>query len=414
MNAEIIAVGSELLTPHRQDTNSLYLTEKLNELGVEVRFKCIVGDDLEGLTAAAKLAMRRSDIILFSGGLGPTEDDLTREAVAAALGLTLQRDAGIIARLEERFAKRGIKMSANNAKQADILSGATVLANPMGTAPGQWVGGKYDGRERLLMLLPGPPYELKAMFEAECIPRLRSRVPVRHIATRTLKMAMIPESQVDARVAPIYKTYTDVETTILAGGGEIQLHLRCRKDSQADAEARVEELAEKIEDELGDAIFSRKGETIEQIVSYLLQMRSMTLAVAESCTGGLLAERITSLSGSSRYFLGGAVVYSNELKTQFANVPKKLIDQQGAVSREVAAAMAEGIRKRCLASYGVGITGVAGPGGGTEQKPVGLVYIALAGEEGTQVVERNFPGDRKRIRQFATQQALEMIRRALL
>ncbi len=414
VNAEIIAVGSELLTPHRQDTNSLYLTEQLNELGVEVRFKCIVGDDLEGLTAAAKLAMRRSDIILFSGGLGPTEDDLTREAVAAALGLTLQRDAGIIARLEERFAKRGIKMSANNAKQADILSGATVLANPMGTAPGQWVGGKYDGRERLLMLLPGPPYELKAMFEAECIPRLRSRVPVRHIATRTLKMAMIPESQVDARVAPIYKTYTDVETTILAGGGEIQLHLRCRKDSQADAEARVEELAEKIEDELGDAIFSRKGETIEQIVSYLLQMRSMTLAVAESCTGGLLAERITSLSGSSRYFLGGAVVYSNELKTQFANVPKKLIDQQGAVSREVAAAMAEGIRKRCLASYGVGITGVAGPGGGTEQKPVGLVYIALAGEEGTQVVERNFPGDRKRIRQFATQQALEMIRRALL
>ncbi|MGA6988265.1 MAG: competence/damage-inducible protein A [Terriglobales bacterium] len=414
MNAEIIAVGSELLTPHRQDTNSLYLTEKLNELGVEVRFKCIVGDDLEGLTAAAKLAMRRSDIILFSGGLGPTEDDLTREAVAAALGLTLQRDAGIIARLEERFAKRGIKMSANNAKQADILSGATVLANPMGTAPGQWVGGKYDGQERMLMLLPGPPYELKAMFEAECIPRLRSRVPVRHIATRTLKMAMIPESQVDARVAPIYKTYTDVETTILAGGGEIQLHLRCRKDSQADAEARVEELAEKIEDELGDAIFSRKGETIEQIVSYLLQMRSMTLAVAESCTGGLLAERITSLSGSSRYFLGGAVVYSNELKTQFANVPKKLIDQQGAVSREVAAAMAEGIRKRCLASYGVGITGVAGPGGGTEQKPVGLVYIALAGEEGTQVVERNFPGDRKRIRQFATQQALEMIRRALL
>jgi nicotinamide-nucleotide amidase len=219
---------------------------------------------------------------------------------------------------------------------------------------------------------------------------------------------------VDARVAPIYKTYADVEATILAGGGEIQLHLRCRKDSPADAEARVAELAGKIEDELGDAIFSRQGETIEQIVSYLLQMRGMTLAVAESCTGGLLAERITSLSGSSRYFLGGAVVYSNELKTQFCNVPKALIGRHGAVSREVAAAMAEGIRKRCLASYGVGITGVAGPGGGTEQKPVGLVYIALAGEEGTQVVERNFPGDRQRIRQFATQQALEMIRKALV
>ena len=191
------------------------------------------------------------------------------------------------------------------------------MPNALGTAPGQWIAGKYDGQERLLMLLPGPPYELKALFEAECIPRLRARIPPQHIATRTLKMAMMPESQVDARVAPIYKTYTDVETTILAGAGEIQLHLRCRKDSQAEAEARVEELAEKIEDELGDAIFSRKGETIEQIVSYLLQMRSMTLAVAESCTGGLLAERITSLSGSSRYFLGGAVVYSNELKTQF-------------------------------------------------------------------------------------------------
>ena len=414
MNAEIIAVGSELLTPHRQDTNSLYLTEKLNDLGVEVRFKCIVGDDLEGLTAAAKLAMRRSDIIIFSGGLGPTEDDLTREAVAEALGLKLQRETQLLAKLEERFAKRGMKMSANNAKQADILTSAAMLPNSLGTAPGQWIAGKYDGQERLLMLLPGPPYELKALFENECIPRLRARIPAQYIATRTLKMAMMPESQVDARVAPIYKTYTDVETTILAGAGEIQLHLRCRKDSQTDAEARVEELAGKIEDEMGDAIFSRKGETIEQIVSYLLQMRGMTLATAESCTGGLLAERITSLSGSSRYFLGGAVVYSNELKTQFANVPKALINQHGAVSREVAASMAEGIRKRCLSSYGVGITGVAGPTGGTEQKPVGLVYIALAGEEGTQVVERNFPGDRKRIRQFATQHALEMIRRALL
>jgi nicotinamide-nucleotide amidase len=414
VNAEIIAVGSELLTPHRQDTNSLYLTEKLNDLGVEVRFKCIVGDDVEGLTAAAKLAMRRSDIIIFSGGLGPTEDDLTREAVAEGLGLKVQRDPAVLAKLEERFAKRGMKMSANNAKQADILTSATVMPNPLGTAPGQWIAGKYDGEERLLMLLPGPPHELKALFEAECIPRLLARIPPQHIATRTLKMAMMPESQVDARVAPIYKTYTDVQTTILAGAGEIQLQLRCRKDSLAEAEARVAELAEKIEDELGDAIFSRKGETIEQIVSYLLQMRGMTLAVAESCTGGLLAERITSLSGSSRYFLGGAVVYSNELKTQFANVPKAMIDQHGAVSREVAAAMAEGIRKRCLASYGIGITGVAGPSGGTEQKPVGLVYIALAGEEGTQVVERNFPGDRKRIRQFATQQALEMIRRALV
>jgi len=414
VDAEIIAVGSELLTPHRQDTNSLYLTEKLNELGVEVRFKSVVGDSREDLSAAAKLAMRRSDVIIVMGGLGPTEDDLTREAVADALGLKLPRDAAVLTKLEERFAKRGYKMSANNAKQADILSGATVLPNPVGSAPGQWISGKYDGKERILILLPGPPHELKAIFEGECMSRLRAKVPPLHIAIRVLKIAMMPESQVDARVAPIYKTYSDVQTTILAGAGEIQLHLRCRKEAQASAEARVEELAEKIENELGDTIFSRKNESLEQIVSYLLQMRGMTLAVAESCTVGLLAERITSLSGSSRYFLGGAIVYSNELKTQFANVPKALIQKQGAVSREVAHAMAEGIRQRCLSSYGIGITGVAGPTGGTEQKPVGLVYVALAGEEGTQVVERNFPGDRKRIRWFATQQALEMIRRALL
>jgi nicotinamide-nucleotide amidase len=414
VDAEIIAVGSELLTPHRQDTNSLYLTEKLNELGVEVRFKGIVGDHLEDLSAAAKLAMRRCDIIIFMGGLGPTEDDLTREALADALGLRIQRDSAALTKLEERFAKRGYKMSANNAKQADILSGATVLPNAVGTAPGQWISGKYDGKERILVLLPGPPHELKAIFEGECLSRLRAKVPTLHIAIRVLKMAMLPESQVDARVAPIYKTYSDVQTTILAGAGEIQLHLRCRKESQAAAEARVEELAEKIENELGDAVFSRKNESLEQIVSYLLQMRSLTLAVAESCTGGLLAQRITSLSGSSRYFLGGAIVYANELKTQFASVPKALIQKHGAVSREVAQAMAEGIRQRCLSSYGIGITGVAGPTGGTEEKPVGLVYVALAGDEGTQVVERNFPGDRKRIRWFATQQALEMIRRALL
>ena len=414
MHAEIIAVGSEMLTPHRQDTNSLYLTDKLNELGVEVRFKSVVGDNAEDLTAAAKLAMRRSEIIVFMGGLGPTEDDLTREAVAEALGLKLARNPEIVARLEERFAKRGYKFSLNNAKQADVIESAVVLPNANGTAPGQWVSGRYDGKDRILILLPGPPMELKGLFEGECIPRLKSRIPEQHIAIRELKIALMPESQVDAKVAPLYKTYTDIQTTILAGAGEIQLHLRCQKPTQAEAEKRVEELAEKIEDELGDAIFSRKGESLEQIVSYFLQMRGLTLAVAESCTGGLLAQRITSLSGSSRYFLGGAIVYSNELKTQFANVPKLLIDKHGAVSREVAAALAEGIRKRCLSSYGIGITGVAGPTGGTEQKPVGLVYIALAGDEGTQVVERNFPGDRKRIRWFATQQALEMVRRALM
>lgn len=414
MNAEIIAIGSELLTPFRQDTNSLYLTEKLNQLGVEVVLKTIVGDSRERLVSVAQHALLRSDIVIFMGGLGPTEDDLTREAVAEALGVVLHRDEEVLTKLKERFASRGYKMTPNNYKQADVIAGAIVLPNPNGTAPGQWISGEYEGRERLIILLPGPPFELKALFDAECYERLRAKLPVAYIATRVLKVAMLGESAVDARVAPIYQQYADIQTTILAGAGDVQFNLFTRANSIDAAEARVDELAGKIEDELEDALYSSKGESLEQIVGYYLQMRNATLAAAESCTGGLLAERITSISGSSRYFLGGAVVYSNELKTEFADVPADLIAKHGAVSAEVAIAMGEGIRKRCKATLGVGITGVAGPTGGTPDKPVGLVYHALSGERGNELVEKKFPGDRKRIRWFASQQALDMVRRKLV
>jgi nicotinamide-nucleotide amidase len=305
-------------------------------------------------------------------------------------------------------------MTPNNAQQADVITGATVLLNPNGSAPGQWISGHYEGRDRLIILLPGPPFELKAMFDDQCMERLRAKLPPAYIATRVLKVAGMGESLVDSRVAPIYKRYTDVQTTILAGAGDVQFNLFTRAASMEEAQQRVDELADEIEDELQDAVYSSKGESLEQIVGYYLGMRGATLAVAESCTGGLLAERITSISGSSRYFLGGAVVYSNELKTKFADVPASLIAKHGAVSREVAAALAEGIRKRCKATFGIGVTGVAGPSGGTEEKPVGLVYIALASEDGTQVEERKFPGDRKRVRWFATQLALDMVRRKLM
>jgi nicotinamide-nucleotide amidase len=414
VNAEIIAIGSELLTPFRQDTNSLYLTEKLNQLGVEVVVKTVVGDSREHLVSVAQHALFRSDIVIFMGGLGPTEDDLTREAVAEALGLELHRDPEILRKLGERFAARGYQMTPNNAQQADVITGATILPNPNGSAPGQWISGKYEGRDRLIILLPGPPFELKAMFDEQCMERLRAKLPPAYIATRVLKVAMLGESLVDSRVAPIYKRYTDVQTTILAGAGDVQFNLFTRADSMEAAQQRVDELAGEIEDELDDALYASKGESLEQIVGYFLQLKGATLAVAESCTGGLLVERITSVSGSSRYFLGGAIVYSNELKTEFAGVPASLIKKHGAVSREVAAAMAEGIRKRCKATLGVGITGVAGPTGGTEEKPVGRVYNALASADGTQVEERNFPGDRKRVRWFATQLALDMVRRKLM
>jgi nicotinamide-nucleotide amidase len=414
VNAEIIAVGSEMLTPFRMDTNSLYLTEQLNLLGVDVIFKSIVGDDRRRLVAAAQHGLFRSDIVIFSGGLGPTEDDLTREAVAEALGVSLRRDPEILTRLEQRFAERGWKMAANNAKQADVLDGATVLPNPNGTAPGQWLSGEFDGREHIIVLLPGPPHELKALYEAEVRERLRAKVPPAFLAVRTLKIAMLGESAVDARVAPIYKRYTDVDTTILAGAGEVELHFKMRAATQDAAQRRVDEVAGVVEDELDDAVFSRNGESLEQIVGYWLQMRNATVAVAESCTGGMLAERITSVSGSSRYFLGGAVVYSNALKTELAGVPAEMIDRHGAVSREVAAALAEGIRYRCESTLGVGITGVAGPTGGTPDKPVGLVFHAVASSTGTEVVQRNFPGDRKRIRRFASTMALDMVRKQLM
>ncbi len=396
------------------DTNSLFLTEELNQLGVEVIFKSVVGDDMARLVAAAQHALFRSDIVIFSGGLGPTEDDLTREAVAEALGVGLRRDEGVVAGIERRFAARGWKMSPNNAKQADVLEGATVLPNPNGTAPGQWLSGKFDGRERIVILLPGPPHELKALFEEQCRERLRAKVPTAFLATRVLKVAMLGESHVDARVSPIYKRYTDVQTTILAGAGEIQLHFKARAETLSAAQARVDEAADAVEEELDDAVYSRDGQSLEQIVGYWLQMRNATLAVAESCTGGLLGERITSVAGSSRYFAGGAIVYANSVKSELAGVPADMIERHGAVSREVAAALAEGIRYRCEANLGVGITGVAGPGGGTAEKPVGLVFHALASDSGTEVIERNFSGDRKRIRWFATTMALDMVRRKLM
>jgi nicotinamide-nucleotide amidase len=415
VNAEIIAVGSELLTPYRQDTNSLFLTNRLNDMGVEVSFKTVVGDRLSDLVNVARTALSRASIVIFMGGLGPTEDDLTREAVAETLGRGMRRDQEYVEWLRARFAERGWQMSENNAKQGDIIEGADKLTNMRGSAPGQWLQFQSDGEQKIIILLPGPPPELETMFMEQCLERLRDVLPHFHIATKELKIAMIGESLADKRAAPIYKKHTDVETTILAGTpGEVQLHLRARADSVAGAYAKVDALADQLEDEFQEAIFSTQGESMEQIVGYYLDMRGATLAVAESCTGGLVAERITSVAGSSRYFLGGAIVYSNDLKSQLAEVPPLLIAEHGAVSKEVAIALAEGIRERCKSTIGVGVTGIAGPGGGTEQKPVGLVYTAVSNGAKTDVIERKFPGDRERIRLWASQQALDMIRRALM
>ena len=403
-----------MLTPWRQDTNSLYLTEKFNEIGVTVAFKTIVGDRRKDLVGAIRTALGRTDILAVMGGLGPTEDDLTREAVAEALSLTLRRDAAQVAALHVRAATWRLPMAENNLKQADVIEGATVLPNPNGSAPGQWLDIKFAGYRKLILLVPGPPNECRPLFDAECLPRLRAAVPVRHIAKRTLRAAMIPESQADKFLAPIYTTYADVETTILAHAGDIQLTLLCSKSNAAAAQQRVDELAGRMEEALEDWLYSSDGESLEQIVLYYLGLRQATLAVAESCTGGMIAERITSVPGSSRSFLGGAVVYSDALKNTFAGVAPELIALYGAVSAEVAQALATGIRLRTGATLGVGVTGIAGPTGATESKPVGLVHIAVSDAQKTESVERTFRGDRARVREFATQQALDLVRRRLM
>jgi nicotinamide-nucleotide amidase len=422
MLAEIIAVGSEMLTPHRQDTNSLYLTAGLNDLGVSVAFKTIVGDNRKHLTAAIRIALHRADIVLLSGGLGPTEDDLTRECLAEALHLELHRDEALLQSLHHRFAARNMAMPPNNARQADVLTGATLLPNTNGSAPGQWLDVIFpclDGQSfrKLVILLPGPPKELKPLFDNDCKQRLAATLPKNHLARRILRMALIPESQVDARTAPIYQQFPDVETTILAGRAEIQLHFLCVKPSLAEAEARVDAVLDLVSTEMGEDIFSFNGESLEEVVLLMLGVRNHTLAVAESCTGGWLGERLTAIPNSSRVFLGGAIAYSDRSKTALADVPSYLLEEHGAVSDPVARALAEGIRRRTGSTLALAITGIAGPAaiahGPDAAKPVGLVYIALTDGEDTQVKQLHITGDRERVRLWSTQHALEMLRHYL-
>jgi nicotinamide-nucleotide amidase len=414
MKSEIIAVGSEMLTPFRQDTNSLYVTEKLNSIGVTVAFKTIVGDRQKDLVGAIRTALARVDILILMGGLGPTEDDLTREAVAESLSLGMRREAAQVAALHARAASWRIAMPQNNLKQADVLEGATLLPNPNGSAPGQWLDVTFSGYRKLIALVPGPPHECRPLFDAECLPRIRAVAPPRAIAVRTLKAAMIPESQADKLLAPVYSTYTDVETTLLAHAGDLQITLICSKPDAEAARQRVDELAEGLEEILEDWLYSSEGDSLEQIVLYYLGLRQATLAVAESCTGGLVAQRITSVPGASREFFGGVVVYSDALKTSLAGVPAEMIAEHGAVSAEVAKALAEGIRARTGATVGLGITGIAGPTGATESKPVGLVHIAVSDAQGCDALERTFRGDRQRVREWAAQLALDMVRRRLM
>jgi nicotinamide-nucleotide amidase len=409
VNAEIIAVGSELLGCRRLDTNSLFLTEQLNSIGVEVVTKCVVGDDRDRLADAVLRAVRRSPVVILSGGLGPTQDDVTREAVAQALDRKLVFHPEIAEDIEQRFARAGRKMAEVNRRQAFVVEGAEILPNDRGTAPGLWI----EDSGVSVMLLPGPPHELQAMFVRQCAPRLARRVPNQAIATLVLRVSGISESELDQLIAPVYTKYENPATTVLAAPGDIQVHLRARQPTEAEALALLAEVGGPIELLLGDRIYSRNGDPLEAVVGELLRKRHATLAVAESCTGGLLAERLTSVPGSSAYFLGGVVAYDRRLKVEWLGVGEQLIEEFGTVSGETAQAMALGVKRRAGATYGVAITGTAGPGDGGEKGPVGTVYIAIADPAGCEVHHRVFLSDRARVRAFAAQNALDYLRRRI-
>jgi nicotinamide-nucleotide amidase len=410
MNAEIIAVGSELLTPYRLDTNSLWLTDELNKIGIRVTYKTVVGDSRDEMRSSFGHALDRADLIIASGGLGPTDDDRTRETVAELLGRTLHMNEAIVREIQERFRRFARTMPEINKRQAMVPEGATVLPNPRGTAPALWL--EADGH--IIVLLPGVPHELKSIFENEVRPRLAKISGDERLFTRDLRTTGLGESDVETRVRPLYPLYPDTETTILAAPSGTQLHPRIWSRDAAKAEKLLDEITDRMALALGEHLYSTKGEALEEVVARVLTENRATVAVAESCTGGMLAERLTKIPGSSSYFLGGVVCYSNELKSSLVGVPQSLIEAKGAVSSEVALALADGIRKRTGATLGVGVTGVAGPGGGTPEKPVGLVHIGLADQHGPRERAYRFPGDRERIRQFASQSALDAVRRYYL
>src|SRR5690349_13153950 len=410
LKAEIIAIGSELLTSLRTDTNSLWLTERLNSVGINVHQKTIVGDEEDWLEEAIRDALRRADIIISTGGLGPTEDDITRKVFARVMGRQLRLDYEILERIRTRLSSRGYQMTPNNERQALIPHGATPLANPNGTAPGL----RMDQDGKLIVLLPGPPRENQPMFDTYVMPELERLSRGVRISKRLLKVTGIGESQLDDRVAPIYKEYTNPTTTILFTDSEIELHLTATADSSARAEALAEELADKLEEAIGENCYSTKGESLEEVVGLRLRLKQYTLATAESCTGGLVAERITRVPGASDYFAGSVVSYTNDVKMKLLDVPAEMLERHGAVSGEVAEAMARGVKARTGATIGLSITGVAGPGGGTQAVPVGTVYVGLADDVTSTNRRLNLLGDRHLIRWRASTAALEMVRRRYL
>lgn len=408
-SAAIIAVGTEMLSPLRQDTNSLWLTERLEEVGITVLRKSIVPDDPEAIGEEISFAAGVAPFVLTTGGLGPTADDVTVPAVARRLGLSLRRDEIYLARMRERFARRGIPMAATNEKQADFIVGARVLENPRGTAPGFWI--EREAKE--YVILPGVPLEMREIMEERVLPVLRERTGRAVARRRVLRISGVGESSIEELVTPVYAKWKDHPVTILASPGEVQLHLRVRGEPE-EAVRRLDQMEADFRQVLGSRIFSQEGEDLASSVGRLLRERGKTLAVAESCTGGMVAKLVTDVPGSSGYFLGGVVSYADAAKRDLLAVSEETLRGRGAVSEETAREMARGALERFGADIAVGVTGIAGPDGGTPEKPVGTVYFAVARRDGHEIgKKREFLGDRSAVRQAASQFALELVRRSV-
>jgi nicotinamide-nucleotide amidase len=410
LSAEIIAIGSELLTPEKTDTNSLWLTGKLNEIGVEVKLKTIVGDDSARLEETIRDAVKRSDIVITTGGLGPTEDDITRTVSAKAIERELVFHEDIVENLRERFRAWGREMPEINKRQAYIIEGAEILPNPNGSA----VGMSVKIGEKFLIILPGPPRENKPMFNDFVFPKLKEKSGEIVFRKRILKVSGLGESAIDEAIAPIYSSYKNVSTSILFNKSEVEVHLTAQGKIDSEADSLDEEIVSKIVEKLGIAVFSTDGEEMEEVVGKLLTKNGKTLSVAESCTGGLISQRLTDISGSSSYFIEAVIAYANEAKIETLNVPSQIIEQHGAVSAETAEAMAKGMREKAKTDYAISITGIAGPTGGTEEKPVGTVFIGYADAKLTKSFKIVLPGDRYLIRWRSSQAALDYLRRQIL
>ena len=413
MKACILAIGSEMLTPFRVDTNSLVVTERLNAIGYDVRLKAVLADDIDEVAKVLEAVLAWADVIIVTGGLGPTEDDITREAVARVLNLPLEVDDAIVSGIQARFARRGLKMPENNRRQGMVPRGAVVLENANGSAPGLWL----ERGATTIVLLPGPPREMTPMLDAVIRDRLAARAAGARLFRRTLKITGRSESDVDAQAERIYTKWitqpVPISTTILAVSGQIELHLTARASSQEAGDAALDQAVQELQQSLGEIVYSTDGRSLEAVVGGLLRERTMTLAVAESCSGGLLASRLTDIPGSSDYLERGVVCYSNRAKTELLGVPAALIEAQGAVSEPVALAMATGIRDRARTDVGIGITGIAGPGGGTPAKPVGMVCVAVVVGEKTWVRTFQFVGGRELVKWQSATSAMNMLRLTL-